>query len=185
MHLLEAVAYELEGLTEPLLQRPLELLLDGRAHFLELVRVVDAHLVEAVGHRLAQRLLPLVVGLDELANLARHALEGDTLLLSPVTLRREQAVGEAAHSVVGLLEALGLRRGEPFRVALNGLFELRAPVRCLRAHAGELLGLCLAEFAEARLHGRKPRLERLGLRAEDAAQFLTAGPGFVAQGVRK
>ena len=102
LHRLELVADELERLAEALLERGLELLVDGDAHLLELLLVAGLELDEARVDGGAHAVQGLAVGVGHLAEPLGDAVELGALHLGHgVELRRELhvAVGEAAREL--------------------------------------------------------------------------------------
>ena len=102
LHRLELVADELERLAEALLERGLELLVDGDAHLLELLLVAGLELDQPRVHGGAHAVQRLAVGLGHLAEPLGHAVELGALHLGHgVELRGELlvAVGEAAREL--------------------------------------------------------------------------------------
>ena len=75
VHLLQAVRHHLERFTEALLERGLQLLVDRRAHLLELGGVVGAQRVQALLDRDAHGVEALLVRLREFGQLFAEALQ--------------------------------------------------------------------------------------------------------------
>jgi len=113
VHLVEAIGDLLERLAEALLEGRLQLLVDGRAHLLELPRVVGAQRFQVLRHARADGLEPLLV---------RHR-------------ERREAIAE-------LLQLLALDAAHAGQLLGHRLAELREPGRELAPgdlRAGRLL----------------------------------------------
>ena len=75
MHLLQPVGHELERRAETLVERGLQLLVDGRAHLLQLLRVVGAQRIELLLDGRADGLETRVVGFRKIGESLAEMLE--------------------------------------------------------------------------------------------------------------
>ena len=163
MHLIEAVGNLLEALAQALLERGLQLLVDGRAHLFETLAVVGLDRRQLVLHRLAHLGDPLVVAVGQRAQLLG-------LGLTEAVQRR----------VLRLARSLRLRgqrvRGRGQRVADHLLHR-----RQLGAERIDLLVLraCdVARLRQQRLLERGQRLRQLAARAARAVLHVGAQVAF-------
>ena len=103
VHLLQALRHLPERFAEPLLERRLQLLVDGRAHLLELLRVLGAQHVETLLERTAQRVEPRLRRLRHLRQAIAECLQLACLRMRGRRVQLSIGFGIARHHVAQLL----------------------------------------------------------------------------------
>ncbi len=164
VHLVEAVGHLLERLPEALLERGLQLFVHGRAHLLELGRIVGAQRLEVLRDARAHRFEPLLVG-------RRQRGQPVAELLQLPALQRAHAGELLTHRLPELrqrgreLAAGGLRRGRLLlprdrQVLPQVALEVRALGRQHLETGAQVGGFARRGFARRRQRGQPRQCQR-------------------------